>query len=294
MILNALMFVLGAWSVQQMAYLPSPALLTGIFLAALIMWCTLLHPRCSFQLHKVLRSSIFGLAALLFSIVWTSGFAIWRMNDELPHQWEQKTIVIVGVVASVPEVAERGVRFHFDVERIISKEALVPKHISLNQYVFFKNANNSEQETPPINQFHAGERWQLTVRLKRPHGTANPHGFDFESWALGENIRATGSIKNNAANSKLDDFVWRPSYMVEHLRERIKQRIERVLAHKPYSGVIQALVMGDDKQISADDWQVFLRTGTSHLMSISGLHITMLAGLAFGIVGFFWRRIPTL
>ncbi len=44
--------------------------------------------------------------------------------------------------------------------------------------------------------------------------------------------------------------------------------------------------MGDDSQIKVEDWQVFLRTSISHLVSISGLHITMLAGLAFGLVGF--------
>lgn len=132
------------------------------------------------------------------------------------------------------------------------------------------------------------------MRLKRPHGTANPHGFDFESWALSENIRATGSIKNNTENKKLNTFVWRPSYVIEHLRENIKQRISHVLAGKPYIGIIEAWVMGDDSQIAVDDWQVFLRTGVSHLVSISGFHITMLSGLAFGFVSFFWRRVPGL
>jgi competence protein ComEC len=97
-----------------------------------------------------------------------------------------------------------------------------------------------------------------------------------------------------ADNNKLQDFVWRPAYIVEHLRELIQQRISLALAGKPYSGVIQALVMGDDSQIAANDWQLFLRTGTSHLMSISGLHITMLSGLVFALAGFLWRRIPAL
>ncbi|MEO6118187.1 MAG: DNA internalization-related competence protein ComEC/Rec2, partial [Methylotenera sp.] len=151
------------------------------------------------------------------------------------------------------------------------------------------------------------------VRLKRPHGTQNPHvsvrrgkmdsifplltldpGFDFESWALSENIRATGSIKTKAGLKKLKDFVWKPKYIVEHLREKVQQRINTVFGDKPYSGIIQALVIGDDSQIAADDWQVFLRTGTSHLMSISGIHITMLAGSAFGLTGFIWRRNPKL
>lgn len=296
MILNALMFVVGAWYVQQLARLPSVTLL--VCASAVIFVATFLcASRFSsyVKTHQFLKPVLQSMAACLFGLCWASGFAYWRMSDELPHQWEQKTIAIVGVVASVPEVAERGVRFRFDVEKTLTQNAIVPHHISLSQYAFYKNSSDSsKQKILDINQFHAGERWQLTVHLKRPHGTANPHGFDFESWALGENIRATGSIKNNAANSKLNDFVLRPNYLVEHLREIVKLRIEMVLADKPYSGIIQALVMGDDKQISADDWQVFLRTGTSHLMSISGLHITMLAGLAFGLVGFCWRRVPLL
>lgn len=296
MILNALMFVLGAWYVQQMPHLPSTTWLSAIFFSALLICLSPLSPRFNFKFSKILRKAILALAAFLFGLVWSSGLALWRMSDELPHQWEQKTIAIVGVVASVPELTERGVRFRFDVEKILTDAAIVPSHISLNQYVFTKDhedlpTNKLERQ---VSQFHAGERWQLTVRLKRPHGTANPHGFDFESWALGENIRATGSVKSNAENIKLQDFVPRPAYILEHLREKIKLRIEQVLEDKPYSGIIQALVIGDDNQISADDWQVFLRTGTSHLMSISGLHITMLAGLAFGLVGFCWRRVPKL
>lgn len=52
--------------------------------------------------------------------------------------------------------------------------------------------------------------------------------------------------------------------------------------------------MGDCSQIAVNGWQLFLRRGTSHLMSISGLHITMLSGLVFALVGFLWRRIPAL
>lgn len=230
------------------------------------------------------------------------------MGDELPHEWEQKTIVIVGVVASVPEATEHGVRFRFDVERVLTKQAIVPKHSSLSIYgaskygsklkkIDFKtNGTESDVVEPESqrNQFNVGERWQLSIHLKRPHGIANPHGFDFESWALSENIRAMGSIKIKAGIKKLGNFVWQPKYMIEHLRESVKQRIGKVLENKPYLGVIQALVMGDDSQIAVDDWQVFLHTGVSHLVSISGLHITMIADLAFGLVSFCWRRLPKL
>lgn len=305
MILAALMFVFGAWNVQQLAQLPSLAWL--LFSTTLIAFIFLaqIHPYFSvaFRTPKFLYFFLINITVFICGVCWASGFALWRMSDELPHAWEQKTIAIEGVVASVPEATEWGERFKFDVEKILTHGAVVPQHISLNHYGAGQFGSNKkhqdlsdEAETVSVskNQFHSGERWLLSVRLKRPHGIQNPHGFDFESWALSENIRATGSIKSKAGIKKLSEFVWRPSYVVEYLREQVKQRITRELANKPYNGIILALVMGDDSQISVDDWQVFLRTGTSHLMSISGLHITMLAGLAFGFVSFFWRRSPNL
>ena len=39
---------------------------------------------------------------------------------------------------------------------------------------------------------HPGERWLFVVRLKRPHGHFNPHGFDYEAWLTERGIGATG------------------------------------------------------------------------------------------------------
>jgi competence protein ComEC len=297
--LAALNFVLGAWLVQQLTQLPSVPWLVCVWIVALVLLCLLFAPQHQQQSSVNKYSKVFlrGLAALMLGLSWASSIALWRLSDALPHTWEQKTIAIEGVVASVPEVTEHGVRFRFDVEKTLTEHAVVPSHISLNYYAVNQYAQDQQTIEPAATQsnlFNAGERWLLNVRLKRPHGSQNPHGFDFESWALSENIRATGSIKTKAGWKKLDDFVWRPSYMIEHVRARIQQRIASVLANKPYSGVIQALVMGNDNNIMPEDWQIFLRTGTTHLMSISGLHITMLSGLAFGLASFLWRRSPKL
>ena len=268
MVFVVLMFVFGAWDVQQLAQLPSMAWLICAFFIAIGIPATYSRFPLDDLNPKFLKQILLCAAAFLLGVCWAGGFAYWRMSDALPHAWEQKDIAIEGVVASTPEATERGERFKFDVEKTFTKGAIVPKHISLNQYRAFQHGGsrysnkNVEEDLGDLNQFHAGERWSLVVRLKRPHGTVNPHGFDFESWALAENIRATGSIKSKTGLKKIDDFVWRPSYVVEHLREQVQKRIVKVLAGKPYSGIIQALVMGDDSQIDIDDWQVFLRTGT--------------------------------
>jgi competence protein ComEC len=282
MIANACGFVLGAWFLQQQALLPT-ALQTAWILGftACLFVLVWRFSRRSFTAHLC----VFVVAGLL-GFVWAASLASLRLSDALPTEWQQKNITLVGVVASLPEVNERGVRFRFDVERVLTPDATrtlhVPRHLSLSDYYTAK----SPQESP----FHAGERWQLVVRLKRPHSTYNPHGFDFESWALSENIRATGSVNRKKGALKLQAFVWQPSYMIEAAREKIAMRISQALVNKPYAGVIRALVVGEDSQIARADWDVYLRTGTNHLMSISGLHITMLAGLAFSLTAFVWRR----
>ncbi len=222
----------------------------------------------------------------------------------MPQAWEQKNIEVEGVVASMSELNAYGERFRFDVERVITPyvaEHLVPRHITLNYYT----ANNKKRALQPTktadssyllnsSTFNAGQRWRLTVKLKRPHTTYNPNGYDFEAWALAQNVRAMGYIRNQSEMEKLADFVWQPRYMIEYSREKVGERITNALANKAYAGVIRALVVGDHSQISADEWAVYLRTGTNHLMSISGLHITMLAGLAFSVIAFCWRRLSRL
>jgi competence protein ComEC len=292
MTLFALGFVVGAWLLQQQTLLPNHFI--GLQAAWILVPSGIIFSRVYLSNYSLLFKKFCTLVfAGLLGLLWAANFVAIRLSDELPADWQQKSINVIGVVASLPEVTERGERFRFDVEKTLTSGAQVPKHISLN---FYRDVKSPRTENAPNlgNYFQAGERWQFTVRLKRPHTTYNPHGFDFEAWALAENIRATGSIYSKSGYKKLTNFVWRPSYMVESVRENIGNHISKALANKPYAGVIRALVVGDDSQISAENWNIFLRTGVNHLVSISGLHITMLAGLAFAISGFIWRRIPSL
>ena len=286
MVIFALGFVLGAFCLQQMPVLPD------------LIWSLLILPfaciniylrNAQFRYIAEIRQSLWLLIAVLLGFFWAATVASLRLADALPAEWQNKPIELVGVVASVPTLTEQGARFNFTVERVTTKNAVVPKHISLSVYRK-RDYLTQMQEDGQFLDYQPGQRWQLTAKLKRPHSAQNPHGFDFESWLLAENIRANGSVKGKPA--MLDAFVWQPQYVVERIRQLVKLRIANVLDDKPYNGVIQALVMGDDSQISVQDWQLFLRTGITHLMSISGLHITLLSGLMFVLVSFVWRRIP--
>jgi competence protein ComEC len=184
-------------------------------------------------------------------------------------------------------------RFSFDVESVLSSGAVVPSRIMLSWY-HGERAGEPDAQAPESLAIHPGERWQLTVRLKRPHGNANPHAFDYEAWLLERGIRASGYVRPKAENRRLDKLVAEPGYLLERLRETVRDRFLETLPSSEYAGILVALTVGDQRSIQGDYWRLFSRTGTTHLMSISGLHVTMVAALLAWGVGFLWRRSPRL
>ncbi len=273
-------FVLGVWLLQQQPMLPSGRTL-GL-LAAVLSGLTFLCFRFSGRSRRLLAC----LVMLLAGFVWAALLGQLRLADALPVADEGRDLLVTGVVASLPQTFENGVRFDFDVE---AAQRPIPARISLAWYRARQAADDGAG--PDV---HAGERWQFTVRLKRPHGNLNPHGFDYEAWLFERGIRATGYVREQAAVQRLAAFAGRPGDFIERLRESVRTRFLRALPDREYAGILVALAVGDQRAIDNGLWQLFARTGLSHLMSISGLHITMVAALAAWLTSFFWRRQPRL
>lgn len=279
--LNVIFFAAGVWWLQQQSELPA---LSGAWAlaAAALAAATLRGPRLAERVRLVLLNALcFGLG-----FYWAAALAQVRLAEALPSEWEGRDVEIVGVVAGLPQVYDRNTRFEFDVEQVLTPAASVPRRISLNWW----GAPERDGRAATFPQLRPGERWRLTVRLRRPHGSANPGGFDYEAWLFERGIRAVGYVRPKGANQRLVPMVHRTSYWVQAARDAVRGRIERVLAHEPYRGVIVALAVGEQRAIPAEQWQTFTRTGVNHLMSISGLHVTMVSGLAFILAQAMWRR----
>jgi competence protein ComEC len=191
------------------------------------------------------------------------------------------------VVAGLPATGERSVRFELDVE---SSDVRMPKKLLLSWY-----RSPLYEEAPALlsGALHPGERWLFTVRLRRPHGNVNPQGFDYEAWLLERGIGATGYVRNRGGQ-KLLGFRNSPSDWIERAREAVRDRFLSTLGATPAAGILAALAVGDQRAISGEEWQLFNRTGVTHLMSISGLHVTLVSGLFAWLVAALWRRVPAL
>jgi competence protein ComEC len=267
-----LSFACGVLFLQLLPELPAPAWLG---LTASLLVC--------FTRKRFLHIA----AACALGFCWALGMAHLRLADRLAPDLEGRDIEVVGVVSSLPAQGERSIRFEFEPE---SADVKLPGRILLSWY---RSPVYEDQPAVLSAPVHPGERWRFTVRLRRPHGHVNPHGFDYEAWLLERGVGATGYVRPRSAPLLLgarNSF----SDRIEKIRESVRDRFKQVLGETPAAGALAALAVGDQRSISAEEWRLYNRTGVTHLMSISGLHVTLVSGLCAWLASGLWRRFPAL
>ncbi|MGF6568827.1 competence protein ComEC [Paraburkholderia sp. GAS333] len=203
-----------------------------------------------------------------------------RLAVGLPQAWEGRDIEVVGSIKGLPARDEKGVRFLFEVESADAPVAAFPHVLQLSWIA----------DDAPAPLLQPGERWRLTVRLKRPHGNRNFGVRDAEATLLARNVRATGYVSALSHARRLPGQVRDIRVSVDRWRAALRARIDTVLADAPHRGIVVALAIGAQDEVTAADWQLMRSTGTSHLVAISGLHIGFVAGLAAWFAGTVWRR----
>jgi competence protein ComEC len=227
--------------------------------------------------------------ALLGAAAFGFGASGWRAGDRLaerlPSSLEGQDLQVTGVVASLPQRSITGLRFRFEVEQaaLHGRTVTLPPLLSLGWY---KGFHEDAALSQPQQELGAGQRWRFTVRLRQPHGSVNPHGYDYELTLFEQGIRATGYVRDAPAEM-LDRSA---GFVVERWRQRVRDAIDSAVTDRRAAGVLAALAVGDQSAIERDDWDVFRNTGIAHLVSISGLHITMFAWLAGVVLAALWRR----
>lgn len=217
------------------------------------------------------------LPAVFFvaGVAWASLRAGIILADSLPRELEGQDILVTGHVADIPRRTDFGLQFEFDVEAAeqAGTGVRLPSRILLS---------GEEGLLAP----RAAERWRLAVRLKRPHGFRNPGGFDYEAHLFRKRLRATGYVRPAPPPQRLEGTS--AGYAVQRLRQALGERIQEALPGHAFAGMVTALANGDSRAITAEQWEVLRASGTVHLMAISGLHISLVAGMVFFLACFLW------
>lgn len=259
------------------------------------------------------RAGRFRRVCALAALAWGCSFAFTGLRaSAFAHQalspaLEGLDLLLTGTVSAMPQLSAQGARFRFAPET--AELAGVPKEVPGLIELGWWSTETGAADVSDAPDLRAGQRWRLMVRLKAPHGSRNPQGFDYELRAWQQGVQALGSVRMDRASQtprRLDEGAWR--HPVERLRQSVRdavmarlagarthdrnepQDVEDAAARRRAAGVVAALVTGDQQAITQADWDVFRATGVAHLMSISGLHVTMFAWLAALAVGWLWRR----
>ncbi|MEY3220699.1 MAG: hypothetical protein RIT27_2056 [Pseudomonadota bacterium] len=199
------------------------------------------------------------LSAGILGFLWAFWTAHNITNHDLPDALENQLVTLEGRVADIPQSTKYGTRFEFEIDD--------PNYPHFTAYL------NWRKEAP--NNLQTNQRWKLQVRLKKTHGLRNENTFDQEQWFFQHRIRAQGSVKTGKLLETSNN-----------LRFQIYQLFKEKTADFPRSGILIALILGVKQDISHQEWTILRSTGTTHLISVSGLHLSFMAFFVFVILNF--------
>ena len=254
----------------------------SITYVAIPLLALLLYPNNAFRI----------LILVLLGMCWGVQHGHGVLRSQLPQQLEGVDLWIEGTVTGLPELSvQRGKpvqRFDIAIEAAVCPH----KQPTLSCY---QGINKLRLKWFGHTSIVPGQRWRLLVRVKRPHGMANPGGFDYQSWLLQQGIGGVGYIREHTDNQRLDDRGlfnkhWFVGYgfigygSIDRWRWNIAAYLDTKLATLKHLPILKALLIGDKRSISRAQWELFARTGTIHLMVISGLHVGLICMLAYGVV----------
>lgn len=220
--------------------------LLGLAFILSLFACRFYHPH-----FKHLCFFILGLSYSIFRIELA-------LDNRLPLAQNKQPYTLQIIVQDIPRQEPYATIF---TAHVINPPKGVPKKIS---FVDYKK-----------NDWPSGSIWQVNARLKTPVGQINQTGFNKEIYYLSKAIGATGNIQKDRHYLGTSHT---PQAYLDRFRSNLAQRIRAVGKDYPRgASLISALTIGEQNAIEQADWHAFRQTGITHLVSISGLHVTMVS-----------------
>ncbi len=236
------------------------------------------------------RRIMLPLCAFALGFGLTSLRAEQRLADALAPIHHNQVARVVLQVASLPRLDAS--RRSFEANVISSVPPGVPSRIWVNWPAPGGAGPYGRGSAPPaeFSDIIPGQQWRMALVMRPPWGPRNPHAFDYEAHLFAQGLRATGTVRGvprllrELGGSSL-------SIAAERARHKVRAAMLPHLEGLRYGAVLLALAIGDQASVAAADWQVFNRSGITHLVSISGSHITMIAALGGATTYALWRRL---
>ncbi|AEC19375.1 ComEC/Rec2 [Pusillimonas sp. T7-7] len=283
--MSLLAFVAASGAVHGLPQMPDRPMLLGLCITAVL--CTAIT---AWRLPRQRRWHVLApLWMAMAGFLLTVARVEYRLADRLDTDNENKVARVVLRIAGLPKLGPDSRQFEAEV--ISSIPEGVPSRIQVSWAAEQWAGPYGRADRTPASfpELIPGQVWRMALTLKPPHGTRNPQAFDYESYAFAHGIRALGSVRGKP--KYLYDEPWASLPVVaQRARHAVRAAMRPYLHDKRYGAVLLALAIGDQASVEASDWLVFNRSGITHLVSISGSHITMIAAMGGLLTLFLWRR----
>jgi len=266
-------------------------MLGGLLLASVAAW-VIYRRRGSHSMpsHGRRLSMILApLWAIVLGLAWTCWHTDYRLSDFLSDADEDKVSRVVLRIDTLVRMQPGGRRFEAEV--LESMPAGIPRRIVVSWHAagYTGPYQQRPDDSTLFPELIPGQVWRMSLNLRPPYGAANPHGFDYEGHLFAQGVRAMGTVRGTPHYVR--DEPWASlSVVAERARHAVRSAMAPYVDDKRYGAVLRALAIGDQAGVAAEDWQVFNRTSITHLISISGSHITMIAALGGLLTLWGWKR----
>lgn len=224
------------------------------------------------------RVWIMGIALAALAALVTLAVSLDQLAQRWPAGANGERVIARVIVDSLVRQVGSGVEF--DATLVIESPASAAR--ALRARVLWHDA----PEPAP----RAGEHWRLLLRLSAPQSNTNPGGFDEQREFFRNRLQAsavvlafTGNARQSAAAGGLLS-----------LRAGIAERIREAVIDRDAAALFAGLAVGATGAVSREQWRVFSVTGTTHLVAISGMHVTLFCWIVMALTRRLWGAMPLL
>ncbi|MDA8139618.1 MAG: DNA internalization-related competence protein ComEC/Rec2 [Desulfobacteraceae bacterium] len=203
-------------------------------------------------------------------------------SEDISHYTDQGQWQVSGAVVQTPERSPGQIRFILEVHTLTQDQRHLPVHGKITLTV--------RGET----DLGRGDEITVNGHLRDIHGFCNPGGFDYERYLALQGIHARLYAQGDEIQLTSHAGGWLSG--MDRLRRQVEGRMTIALQnHPPASAqVLSALTVGLRDSLPDTLNDAYSRAGVMHLLSISGLHIGMVATAAFALLNLVLVWIPFL
>ena len=235
------------------------------------------------------------LAVWCVAVLLALGQAAWRLSQPVPVPklpallQGHPPLWVWGRIDSLTRQGPTSLRFVFEVHGVIQPGLTQPHSVLAHRLRVWVTWSHTSSDSTQAHVW-PGEMWLLPLAWRQIPVEPLPGGFDPLRWMQQQELSGWANVmrlpgSEQARRLRVSD----PG--LQSWRQAMREGIFQAIDHPRWAGLVAALSMGDQNAVEAQDWDTFRRTGVAHLVSISGLHVTLLASWLAWVVDAMWRRV---